>query len=132
MSADGFDGFVAVPSLEHPAIDARGMGAFGGLMAKLQADLIARDGTVAAELFSGADNDASHLAAVALDVAFDGEGRFSLPARLKSVIGEAEQVVFVGRFSFFQIWTAEAWAAQEAAEAQGFRARMLARRPVRP
>ena len=132
LSADGFDGFVALPSLEHPAIDARGLRAFGGLMEKLQADLVARDGTVAAELFSGADNDAGHLAAAALDVPFDGEGRFSLPTRLKAVIGESEQVAFVGRFGFFQIWAAEAWASQEAAESQGFRARVLARRPVRP
>jgi MraZ protein len=133
LSADGFDGFIAFQSLTHPAIDARGKGGFGQLMAKLRADSEARAGTLETELFVEGDNDAAYLSSVAIDVSFDSEGRLSLPASLWSSLGAAAgdkpaQLAFVGRNSYFQIWTAAAWAAQAERERERFLARVAGRR----
>jgi MraZ protein len=128
LSAEGFDGFIAFPSVTHEAIDARGIKAFEGLMDKLRADTQARGGTIEAELFTDGDNQAAHLSSIAVDVTFDSEGRLSLPPALKSVVGECEQVAFVGRHGFFQIWSDHAWAQQSQIEREAFRGRVLARR----
>jgi MraZ protein len=131
LSAEGFDGFVAFPSATHPdAIDGRGLKAFLTLMEKLRADTQASAGTFAAELFADGDNDAAYLASIAAEIGYDGEGRLSLPASLKTVLGASEQVVFVGRHQFFQIWSDQAWARQTQAETERFRGRVLARRGV--
>ena len=49
LSEEGFDGFIAFPSISHDAIDARGAKAFNALMDKLQADTQAKAGTFEAE-----------------------------------------------------------------------------------
>jgi MraZ protein len=128
LSAEGFDGFIAFPSIGHDAIDARGIKAFEGLMEKLRADTQARGGTVEAELFTGSDNEAAHLASIAVDVVFDRDGRLQLPPPLKSIVGDCEQLAFVGRHGFFQIWSDHAWERQSQVEREAFRGRMLARR----
>ncbi|HJQ60878.1 MAG TPA: hypothetical protein VJ890_28495 [Vineibacter sp.] len=128
LSAEGFDGFVAFPSINHDAIDARGLKSFHELMDKLRADTQAKSGTFEAELFTDGDNHAAHLASIAIDVGFDGEGRLSLPPVLKSVLGESEQLAFVGRHRFFQIWGEQAWTRQAQIERDAFRGRALAHR----
>jgi len=136
LSQDGFDGFIAFQSLTHAAVDARGKGGFGQLMAKLRSDSEARTGTLETELFVEGDNDAAYLSSVAIDVSFDSEGRLSLPATLWSALGVAGggekpgQLAFVGRNSYFQIWTAAAWAAQTERERERFMARIAGRRVV--
>ena len=128
LSAEGFDGFIAFPSITHDAVDARGIKAFESLMEKLRADTQARSGTIEAELFTDGDNQAAHLSSVAIEVGFDGEGRLSLPPSLKGVVGDCEQVAFVGRHGFFQIWSDHTWARQSQIEREAFRNRMLAHR----
>jgi MraZ protein len=134
LSADGFDGFIAFQSLTHPAVDARGKGGFGQLMAKLRSDSEARTGTLETELFVEGDNDAAYLSSVAIDVSFDSEGRLSLPATLWSALGvngeKPAQLAFVGRNSYFQIWTAAGWSAQSERERERFLARIAGRRVV--
>jgi MraZ protein len=136
LSQDGFDGFYAFPSLSHAAIDARGKGGFGQLMAKLRNDSEVRAGTLETELFVEGDNEAAYLSSVAIDVSFDSEGRLSLPAPLWSALGASAggdkpgQLAFVGRNSFFQIWTAAAWTAQAERERERFVARIAGRRVV--
>lgn len=136
LSNDGLDGFIAFPSLTHPAVDARGKGGFGQLMAKLRSDSEARAGTLETELFVEGDNDAAYLSSVAIDVTFDSEGRLSLPATLWSALGvngggeKPGQLAFVGRNSYFQIWAAAAWAAQSEHERERFMARIAGRRVV--
>jgi len=128
LTDEGFDGFIAFPSITHDAIDARGIKAFHALMDRLRADTQAKAGTFEAELFTDGDNHAAHLSSVAVDVGFDSEGRLSLPPPLKSVLGECEQVAFVGRHGFFQIWADQAWARQAQVEREAFRSRVLAHR----
>lgn len=128
LSAEGFDGFIAFPSITHDAIDARGVKAFHALMDQLRADTQAKSGTFEAELFTDGDNHAAHLASIAIDVGFDGEGRLSLPPALKSVLGACEQLAFVGRHGFFQIWGDQAWARQVQIERDAFRGRVMAHR----
>jgi MraZ protein len=128
LSKQGFDGFIAFPSIEQDAIDARGLTAFQGLMGQLRADTQARSGTFEAELFTDADNPAAYLSSIAVEVGFDNEGRISLPPPLKAMVGECEQVAFVGRHGFFQIWGEQAWTRQAQSEREAFRSRVLARR----
>ena len=129
LSAEGFDGFIAFPSIAaQDAIDARGLKAFLALMEKLRADTQAASGTFEAELFTDGDNHAAYLSSIAVEVGYDGEGRLSLPPPLKAVLGDCEQVVFVGRHQFFQIWSDQAWARRTQAERESFRSRVLARR----
>lgn len=136
LTSDGFDGFIAFQSLSHDAIDARGKGGFGQLMAKLRSESEARAGTLETELFVEGDNDAAYLSSVAIDVSFDSEGRLSLPAPLWTALGvngggdKPGQLAFVGRNSYFQIWTAAAWAAQSERERERFLARVASRRVV--
>jgi MraZ protein len=136
LSQDGFDGFIAFQSLTHSAIDARGKGGFSQLMAKLRSDSEARAGTLETELFVEGDNDAAYLSSVAIDVSFDSEGRLSLPVPLWSALGVANggekpgQLAFVGRNSYFQIWSAAAWTAQAERERERFMARIAGRRVV--
>jgi DNA-binding transcriptional regulator/RsmH inhibitor MraZ len=79
-------------------------------------------------LFTDGDNHAAHLSSIAIDVTFDSEGRLSLPAPLRSVLGDCEQLAFVGRHGFFQIWSDQAWARQSQIEREAFRSRVLAHR----
>ena len=136
LSQDGIDGFIAFQSLTHTAVDARGKGGFGQLMAKLRSDSEARAGTLETELFVEGDNDAAYLSSVAIDVSFDSEGRLSLPATLWSSLGvngggeKPAQLAFVGRNSYFQIWTASAWAAQSERARERFMTRIANRRVV--
>ncbi|MCW5745924.1 MAG: hypothetical protein KIT36_06970 [Alphaproteobacteria bacterium] len=128
LSAEGFDGFIAFPSITHEAIDARSLKAFHGLMDQLRSDTQAKAGTFEAELFTDGDNYAAHLSSIAIDVAFDAEGRMSLPPALRNVLGDCEQLAFVGRHGFFQIWSDQAWARQAQLEREAFRNRVLAHR----
>lgn len=138
LSHDGFDGFIAFQSLTHAAIDARGKGGFSQLMGKLRSESEARAGTLETELFIDGDNDAAYLSSVAIDVSFDSEGRLSLPAALWTALGvngggdKPGQLAFVGRSSYFQIWTAAAWAAQSGQERERFVTRITGRRVVPP
>lgn len=136
LTSDGFDGFIAFQSLTHAAIDARGKGGFGQLMARLRSESEARAGTLETELFVEGDNDAAYLSSVAIDVSFDSEGRLSLPAPLWTALGvngggdKPGQLAFVGRNSYFQIWTAAAWVAQSERERERFLTRVASRRVV--
>lgn len=57
------------------------------------------------DLFSDAQDDfAMAVFSQAVSVAFDGEGRISLPPELREHAGIAQQVAFVGLGRKFQVW----------------------------
>ncbi len=58
-------------------------------------------------------------------VAFDGEGRVSLPPSLTEAVGITDEIVFVGRRKTFQLWNPEKFAAHDAATRSAARAKDL-------
>ena len=49
-----------------------------------------------------------------VQLAFDGEGRVSLPETLVKAVGITEEAVFVGKGEMFEIWEPKAFAAYAA------------------
>jgi MraZ protein len=65
------------------------------------------------------------VAATAAEIPFDGEGRIILPEAFIAHAGISEQVQFVGRGSFFQMWSPQNFAEREAEELRQMRERLL-------
>ena len=124
-----FSGIIAFASPVVSAIDARGRTEFDALLGQLRNHAVANVGPDLA-LLGGAETGADQiLAAAACELPFDGEGRIVLPPTFAAHAGIGEQVNFVGRGSFFQIWSPENFAAQQQSDLQNVRARLLAGRP---
>lgn len=100
---EGFAGIFAYPSLEQPAIDASGQDYFGRL-AEAVDDL--PPFSAEREAFSTAIFGQSH------QLAFDGDGRITLPERLIVAGGLNDSVVFVGLGQFFRLWSPDRFAAE--------------------
>jgi MraZ protein len=99
--AEGFAGVYIYPYFKYPALEGAGEAFMQRISASLEDNL---------ELFSDAQED---LAAITLEntcqLAFDPEGRISLPAELCQHAGLDGQALFVGRGSRFQIWSPDAY-----------------------
>ena len=125
-----FSGIIAFASPVASAIDARGRAEFDALLSQLRSHAVANVGPDLA-LLGGAETGADQiLAAAAAELPFDGEGRIVLPEPFLAHAGIGEQVNFVGRGSFFQIWSPENFAAQQANDLGKVRSRLLAGRPA--
>ncbi len=97
----GFAGVYVYPYFKYPAIE----GASEAFMRRLAESL---EGNL--DLFS---EDQEDLAAITLEsayqLAFDPEGRVSLPRELREHAGIEGEALFVGRGSRFQIWSPAAY-----------------------
>ena len=99
--AEGFAGVYIYPYFKYPALEGAGEAFMQRISASLEDNL---------ELFSDAQED---LAAITLEntfqLAFDPEGRITLPSELCQHAGLDGQALFVGRGSRFQIWSPDAY-----------------------
>ncbi|MFA5119597.1 division/cell wall cluster transcriptional repressor MraZ [Zavarzinia sp.] len=112
-ASQGFSGIFVYPSLDYPAIDGCGAQYFDRLAAAVDE---LPPFSEEREAFSTAIFGASH------QLAFDPEGRISLPEPLLSHAGISEAVVFVGLGQQFRIWEPAAFAAMNAKAAEITRA----------
>ncbi|MBF0251372.1 MAG: division/cell wall cluster transcriptional repressor MraZ [Alphaproteobacteria bacterium] len=112
----GFAGVYIYPYFKFPALEGADEGFMQRLADSLEENL---------DLFS---DDQEDIAAITLEsahqLAFDPEGRISLPTELRHHAGLDGEALFVGRGSRFQIWSPDAYAqhrggALERARAQG-------------
>jgi len=108
-TAQGFQGIYVYPSLDFPAIDGAGLTFFERLAAAVD-DL--PPFSAEREAFSTAIFGASH------QLAFDPEGRVSLPEALMAHAGITDSLVFVGLGQQFRIWEPAAFAQMNAQAAQ--------------
>jgi len=99
--AEGFAGVYIYPYFKYPALEGAGEAFMQRISASLEDNL---------ELFSEAQED---LAAIMLEntfqLAFDTDGRISLPQELCQHAGLDGQALFVGRGSRFQIWSPDTY-----------------------
>jgi len=97
----GFAGVYIFPYFQFPALEGAGEAFMQRLTNSLEDNL---------DLFS---DDQEDLASITLEsthqLAFDPEGRVSLPQDLRDHAGLNDQALFVGRGSRFRIWTPEAY-----------------------
>jgi MraZ protein len=104
LSQNGFAGVVMFPSFKHPALEGSDHG------------WIAEMGARHDELAPFSD-EAESLALVFADshpLAFDPEGRISLPEPLMAHAGIADRAIFVGGGRTFQVWEPGRWEAHAA------------------
>ena len=118
---------IAFRTLGFPAIDARGRADFESLLATLRSHTVANLGPELAILGGAAPSPDQIVAASAAEIPFDGEGRIILPEAFIAHAGISDQVQFVGRGSFFQMWSPQNFAEREAEELAQMRARLLAK-----
>ena len=124
LSQDSFAGIVAYASPVGPAVDARGRVEFDMLLGQLRAHAVQSMGPDLA-LLGGAQPSADQvLAAAAFELPFDGEGRVVLPETFLVHAGIGEQVSFVGRGSFFQLWSPDNFTARQEEDLRQVRARL--------
>lgn len=101
MIAQGFAGIYVFPYFQSPALEGAGEAFMQRLTESLEGNL---------DLFS---EDQEDLAAITLEsthqLAFDPEGRVSLPQSLRDHAGLTDQALFVGRGSRFRIWLPSAY-----------------------
>ncbi|MBM3560668.1 MAG: division/cell wall cluster transcriptional repressor MraZ [Alphaproteobacteria bacterium] len=100
-----FPGIVAIPHFNRPALLCAGINWLEELAARIDAY----------DLFS-AENDALTAAffGSAQQLAFDPEGRITLPDELMTFAGLAENASFVGRGATFEIWEPAAFTSASA------------------
>ncbi len=102
LSHPQFSGVVAYGSFVHPCIEACGMERMEQLHARIEA----------LDPFSEErDAFATAILGGAVQLAFDSEGRISLPERLIALAGLGASCVFVGKGATFEIWEPKAFAA---------------------
>ncbi|MEM1103131.1 MAG: division/cell wall cluster transcriptional repressor MraZ [Pseudomonadota bacterium] len=114
VAGASFDGVVAFPAFTGDAIEAGGL----DRLQEIQAMIDGLDPY-------GDEREAFELAVMsqARKLAFDADGRITLPGELIDCAGLNGRAAFVGRGPYFQIWRPEAYA-EKMAEAQA-RAREL-------
>jgi len=120
------NGIIAFRTLGFDAIDARGRAEFESLLATLRSHSVANLGPELAILGGAAPSPDQIVAATAAEIPFDGEGRIVLPEAFIAYAGISDQVKFVGRGTFFQMWSPENFAEREAEELRQMRERLLA------
>ena len=99
LSAAEFQGIVAFPSSRGKTIEACGMDLMHQVMTQAETlDLLGKKPlTPAADIFYNLKQ-----------LAFDGDGRITLPQAFRDFADIADQAVFVGVGPLFQIWSPEA------------------------
>ncbi len=132
LAQDGSSAVFAYASPVMPAIDVRGRGDFETLLGDLRRHSVANLGPDIALLGGGEPSPDQVLAAAAHELPFDGEGRIVLPEAFVAHAGIGEQVTFVGRGGFFQIWSPENYAAREQEDLRLVRERLTAGRNATP
>jgi MraZ protein len=128
LSQDGSSAVYAYASPVMQAIDARGRADFEALLGELRRHSVANLGPDVALLGGGEPSPDQILAAAAHEISFDGEGRIVLPEAFVVHAGIDEQVTFVGRGGFFQIWSPENFAAREQEDLRLVRERLTSGR----
>ncbi|HEY9079540.1 division/cell wall cluster transcriptional repressor MraZ [Magnetovibrio sp.] len=127
VTSEGFAGVYIFPYFKYPALEGAGEAFMQRLSASLDDNL---------ELFSDAQES---LAAITLEntfqLAFDPEGRISLPTELCQHAGLDGQALFVGHGSRFQIWSPDTYqehrgGALEKAKAEGATLQLSPRNPT--
>lgn len=105
LAGQPFQGIVAIPSFKYAALQCGGM----DWLEQLSGGIDAYD-------FFSDEHDAltAALFANAQQLAFDGDGRISLPGELAAHANISEQAAFVGRGPTFEIWEPEAFRAYQA------------------
>jgi len=126
LSAESSAAIIAFKTLGFDAIDARGRAEFESLLATLRSHSVANLGPELAILGGAAPSPDQIVAASAAEIPFDSEGRVILPEAFMAHAGISDQVKFVGRGTFFQIWSPENFAEREAEELRQMRERLLA------
>jgi len=115
LTDQSFVGIVLMKSPIHAALE--------GFAPAMMEDIANR-----LDVFPMFSNDQDDLAAAtlaeAVPLAFDGEGRITLPDELAAYAGLTDDVAFVGMGRKFQMWTPQAWAkrrdaAQKAVKTKG-------------
>lgn len=124
LSGDA-NAIVAFRTLGFPAIDARGRAEFESLLTTLRSHTVANLGPELAILGGAAPSPDQLIAATSAEIPFDGEGRIILPEAFLAHAGISDQVQFVGRGSFFQMWSPQNFAEREAEELAQMRERLL-------
>ena len=101
LAGTGFVGVYIYPYFKDSALEGAGESFMRRLADSLEGNL---------DLFSDAQEE---LAAITLEsthaLAFDPEGRVSLPDELRAHAGLVDHALFVGRGSRFQIWAPDAY-----------------------
>lgn len=126
MVSQGFSGIYIFPYFQSPALEGAGEAFMQRLTNSLEDNF---------DLFS---EDQEDLAAITLEsthqLAFDPEGRVSLPSELCQHAGLTNQALFVGRGSRFRIWAPEAYELHAQGQLDRARARgaTLPLSPVQP
>ena len=126
LSADSAGSIIAFKTLGFDAIDARGRAEFESLLQTLRSHSVAHLGPELAILGGAAPSPDQIVAASAAEIPFDSEGRVILPEAFMAHAGISDQVKFVGRGSFFQMWSPEKFAEREAEELRLMRERLSA------
>lgn len=122
LAGQNFQGVVLMRSPIHAALE--------GFPYSMMEEMAQRLDNFA--LFSSDQNDlAASLFAEAVALAFDSEGRMTLPAPLGAHAGIKDAVCFVGLGRSFQVWEPAAWAARRAQAQSGMKARGLTLPPLK-
>ena len=107
LAETGAGGFAIFPSFNLKTLEACG----SDVMAALADDTLGNYSFFT----SDHNNLATRIFEVTHQLAWDAEGRVGLPDELIAHAGIGEVAVFVGKGRFFQVWAADAFAAQRAA-----------------
>ncbi len=101
---NGFSGVIVYPSFVNPCIEACALSRIEALAARIEA----------LDPFSEErDAFATAILGSAAQLAFDGEGRITLPEALLAQAGIGETVTFVGKGATFELWDTEAFGEYE-------------------
>lgn len=115
LAQNGFAGVFMFPSFKYPALEGSDHGWIAEMSARHEE----------LEPFS---EEAESLALIFADshqLAFDPEGRISLPEPLMAHAGIADRAIFVGNGRTFQVWEPTRWAAHAAQMRERARTRGL-------
>jgi MraZ protein len=102
LAKQDFNGLIAYASLKNPCIEACGLQRFQKMN-----DMIERMDPFSEER----DALANTLFGESMQLAFDSEGRVSLPEHLMKLANIGEDALFIGKGETFEIWEPKAYAA---------------------
>lgn len=105
LAHENFQGVVLFQSYKHPAIEGVGMAAMESIAQRMD------------DNFAFFSDDMDELATVlfgdSIQLAFDGDGRITLPQTLMDAVDIHDQAAFVGLGQKFQIWNPEKFEMQK-------------------
>ncbi len=100
LAGQVFNGIVAFPSFKEPTIESFSEGDMSRLAESLEQ----------LDQFSQEREDLATIFADSLQLAFDGEGRITLPQPFADHAGITDTALFVSAVDHFQIWSPETYA----------------------